>query len=360
MVAFTQKETAQILHQKHSDFQGTGFRFLIDPPTRKWHKEANTVPGISGMRVRHNGLNPDLDRKWTMEWLEFDSVIFGSTKARCRTRSDADAKNAPLVVMLGWHGAKARNVEKYAQVYEKMGFSSVSCTAPLHVTFGFETKQREYAQAIFGFVFEDDRLADGVNNGVVIHVFSNGGGFVLWRLQDMLSGSPRSAKSTIEPEWISRLRKGITVAALVFDSAPCYPHPEAGASAIIRGSQLPGPIRHLIAWVTVFLMGLAFKIFSGELPGPPYFRAMEELDLQCPEVYLYAKDDDLVDDLTPALINKKRERISQDSHGCFIEAHAFDNSNHVIMLRTHPEEYERIIRSVVDRSYHALRLRRQS
>ncbi len=125
-------------------------------------------------------------------------------------------------VCLGWLGAHERQLQRYADLHSNLGATRVL---------------RRVAPAFNQFVnhrglvlLAEDVLStlqhDHPHIPVIIHCFSNGGAFVLWKLRAALEEAPLRFPS-------------VHIAGVIFDSAPAFVTRTTAARAVTSGIQSP-------------------------------------------------------------------------------------------------------------------------
>jgi len=134
--------------------------------------------------------------------------------------SSPSSRSPPLSLLLGWYASTPKQVSKYAQIYNGLGFNTISLTLPHEAVFGNQESTRKLRDAVAVELesIVNDRTIVPPSSPIVMQVFSNGGAFGLLHLTPSLTPS------------IFHSLKGV-----VYDSAPCYLHAVAGARALSYG-----------------------------------------------------------------------------------------------------------------------------
>lgn len=247
---------------------------------------------------------------------------------------------APTVVLFGWFGAKLKHVGKYAQRWEALGCSTVCCVASTSVVFSLNHRNvPPFLLSVLSIVAADRRLLDG---GVVIQFFSNGGAVCAPVLSSLFAGKmgdfvPPDAQLTVRAVQNA-------LAAVVFDSAPCYMHEHMGADAFMLGLGVtPGTwLASLIRAVYMFWTWLQQACY-GDLTTQ-FWLGVRDADYGCPELYMYSTDDHLTDATRiEALILDRRATSKHAIHEMKV-----DSATHVKIMLRYPDEYRAQLEGVLD------------
>jgi len=171
---------------------------------------------------------------------------------------------------------------------------------------------------------------------IVVHMFSNGGTFLLEELQK---------KQQEQEEQSSMIR----FEYLFFDSCPCYLHMPWALSSRYWADAFPIP--GWSRWFRKFyLLGSSLSLglwcFSTASLGRSqvFWKAMQADSFFCNHlIYTYTTADVLtdaarIDDLI----------IQQRQKGKAVSVHRFEDSNHVRIDRDHPEEYHQAIDAALE------------
>jgi len=84
----------------------------------------------------------------------------------------------PVVLLLGWAGAKDQHLNKYANIYDSMGFHTIRFSPSNSLTFFERSKHKSYNFKLLDLMKNEYKLT---NNKIFIHSFSNAGGFILYQ-----------------------------------------------------------------------------------------------------------------------------------------------------------------------------------
>lgn len=247
-------------------------------------------------------------------------------------------KDTPKAVVLifGWLGAPLRHLNKYAQIYNSKGCSTVTGVADsLSIMVTNKKQLRSYAQIAAQEVAILIRET-GSKLPILVHVFSNGGTILLEQLEVMIcEGS--------DPN-IVLCGQCMKLGGQVFDSSPCYMHLCSGLKAIRTASP-----NCCVTWliVSIFLTYATFNTLLTTLlrtsnrPNE-FWTHLTKTDLATRQVYIYSPADELCDYIKlEELIQVRREM------GVQVMVHRFLHSGHVQHLRMYPEDYMRLMDKIL-------------
>jgi len=256
-----------------------------------------------------------------------------------------------VVLVLGFGGAQPRHVEKYAQLYNRKGCSTVSGTASNRSLFvdptGIDAFAQDAVREVATILREDDAAYPNASptraTPVVMHVMSNGGAFVVSRIGHMLDAPIDSSTPGTRGDlelFCTRLRAGCHI----FDSAPCYLDGKSCFNVI--KNLIPNPIvgipMALLFALTMYGHNAMSRIVGKPTFGELFWNALIE-DATCDlQAFLYSCKDDIADSMKiEELIRKRRER------GVNVMARHFSDSSHVQHLRLYGKEYSDFIETVL-------------
>lgn len=264
-----------------------------------------------------------------------------------RIQKSPTAASPPTVVLFGWLGAAHRNLDKYSALFSAMSYNTVQLIPPVSVVFAMkQRKTATFLLSVLRILAADLRLSNG---GLIFVLFSNGGAVCAPHLSNMFAGLyPDLIKADDEP--VVTLVKN-AIAAIIFDSSPCYMHVSLGAQAINEGMKVPSGILSAIV-VAVFTFLCFFqRLFFCNLPLV-FWEGLKNADYLCPEQYIYSSDDHLLD--TPALDALIQHR---KNNGKNVHVFKVNHADHVLILRHYPDKYLEVIRAVNERGVNPWRLR---
>jgi hypothetical protein len=241
-----------------------------------------------------------------------------------------EGKPKAIVLLFGWLGAQLRHVNKYAQIYTQKGCSVVTGVADSVSTMRNDTNTlNEFALEAATEAAKLMRSSGNTDTPVIVHVFSNGGAFVLERLECLM-------QSAIPGSDVAIVGNGIRLGGQVFDSAPGYLHLRAGLKAV--GTAAPN---FLIRWIIqlYFLLyivcGVLLSLVLGRSTRPiQFWNHMKDSTVARRQVYIYSTADELTDPVT------LRELIEyRCKKGIEVQSLEFTETHHVEHFRSHPKEY---------------------
>jgi hypothetical protein len=283
---------------------------------------------------------------------------------------------APTCLLLGWFGSSRRSLSKYANVYRAMGYNTVQTTAPPSVVFSLsQAAALPFLLSLFRVLAADPRLLAG---GLVIAPFSNGGAVVLPRLADLLGRAPPTSPTSALPPPAAAAAAAhgvpaVTVAelglhaddlpgiaairdhlaAVVFDSSPCYQHPEHAARALVGGLGIDS--RPWLSAAVAFVLRLGCRLqelLYGDVRGR-FWASVRSARYPCPELYMYSAADELLDEvaLDELVTHRKRAKLGD------VRVWRVEDSPHVQLFTTHRTTYSAKVRGVNEWGVNAWRER---
>ena len=168
-------------------------------------------------------------------------------------------------------------------------------------------------------------------NPILFHVFSNAGGILYKNIIDVLHSEPQFGK--------------LCVAGTIFDSAPACVNPSSGAKALMASQPNVNIfVRYLLALVfllnfsAVWLYGKVLSFFrpTYQAPHSDYWNSMKNDPSRWPQMYLFSRNDQIVPDTGIREITKHRRSL-----GVEVQEQCWDDSDHVMHFRLHPESYKK-------------------
>ncbi|PXF50004.1 Transmembrane protein 53 [Gracilariopsis chorda] len=256
--------------------------------------------------------------------------------------------SAPTVVVLGWLGASIKHLAKYAAVYESMSYNTVCLSCPPSVVFAMRPiASAKFLLSALRILAADDRLTAG---GLVFHKLSNAGATVSPHLSDFFAGASSDLVKPDDQVVVNKCKQAI--AAVVFDSAPAYMHTELGAGALIQALRVPPGVLSNIVAALYALYAWFQRIFVMDVPVF-FWQGVTNARYLCPEQYIYSAADRLLDSVSLEALIERRRGDGVDVRGVF----RVEDSDHVLILRKHPEKYTEIIRALNEWGVNAWRRR---
>lgn len=228
----------------------------------------------------------------------------------------------PVVVLLSWMGAQQKQLAKYSQFYENLGYE-------VHLVFNglltavLPRATREQAQKIEAFV-----ASQPAERPVFVHAFSIGTG-----VYGMLLDSLRD-----DLERLERFKE--RVAGVVFDSGPAPIFP----NDVAKGLHTVCPMISKAVWEPV--AGLFFRLTQARKAFGASEEALRKGQMDSPQLYFYSLDDKVIPNIHHAIeefIDKNRQR------GVEVYNKFWKNSTHASHLKIHPDEYLANLDSFVKR-----------
>lgn len=239
-----------------------------------------------------------------------------------------------VVLLFGWHGANLKHVLKYSELYKNCATITGVCH-PLAI-------MTKWHPAIDQFVTKGATEACKIlrDHGdseipIIVHCFSNGGGFCLERLR-ILSDRGEFMKKKLED---------FKIAAEIFDSAPAFMSFKTGVKAMYHGAP------NLIAFGLIFTAScismlaefVSSVVMRRDNSAVAYWKNMKECTNMCPQAFVFSAIDELTDcDKLDELIRHRKEKLKVD-----ITVLKFGDTAHVQHLRSHPKEYSKLIETML-------------
>eukprot|EP00565_Helicotheca_tamesis_P008245 CAMPEP_0185735590 /NCGR_PEP_ID=MMETSP1171-20130828/25696_1 /TAXON_ID=374046 /ORGANISM="Helicotheca tamensis, Strain CCMP826" /LENGTH=221 /DNA_ID=CAMNT_0028405953 /DNA_START=168 /DNA_END=833 /DNA_ORIENTATION=+ len=191
--------------------------------------------------------------------------------------------------------------------------------------------------------------SNGLNVPVILHYFSNGGAFVVERFGQMMK-EIKDGTSTLNSSTIRDLEaisdrvheKGFEI----LDSAPAYPHATTLYDVIETASpnKALGIIFKALFSVFYLINAIMIACGRGDNVEKVFWGNMIESDLCSRQVYIYSTIDKLTDYVKlEELIEARKKR------GVEVIVQKFNDSDHVLHMRKHPNIYEEVLDQVLKR-----------
>jgi hypothetical protein len=292
-----------------------------------------------------------------------------------------DASGAPrnaraIVVLIGWWGAKPEHLDKYASMYQEILPSAVivaGTASPLSILLKRDPQLREFArkglEAIASVLAEYENL----HLPVLVHVFSNGGGFVWHHMLDCLETQEDEAlmqfhplgtnqsMTTVDTEEtplhtntaLSLMRKNIR--GQIFDSSPAYPKFDNGIAAL-EGSGMVGNRLLMGLLKCMFVLFYVWESLWDRFNHRPhrlmqYWKDLIECDWDVSQGFIYSSVDRMVDPThLEEFIEARKQVLEQSDKLNAISVLKFEDSPHVLHYRYHPEEYKEFVERFLQRN----------
>jgi len=253
-----------------------------------------------------------------------------------------------IIVLIGWWGANSRHLNKYVELYHQdRNHSCITLSGIVDSrTLAFKNDRVLRNFAFQGLVEVSCLLQKYEELPIMIHLFSNGGGFVWEHMLQILKERPfeeiekRSRNHHPNLNLISKNLQG-----QIFDSAPAYPSVETFIAAL----KSSGTIRNFFLLKVVEVVALCLYhaenficnwIFRKENRLLAYWNTLlksSEL-FSRKQGFVYSSMDHVTD--VVHLENFIRCRKAQ---GTEVSVLKFDDSSHVLHYRNHPVEYKKFV-----------------
>lgn len=249
-------------------------------------------------------------------------------------QSSISPNNAPTTILIvGWMGSTNRNLSRYATKYNALYPAArlVVVTSALSDTAGFRallsrTELIQRAEVPVRALLADTKSGNG---RLLIHVFSNGGGFNLANMSktyERIAGVPLPARAVIfdslpgGDKFTNEFGRWVNAIAFALPSNP-----------VIRW-----PGRVLVALMVIALFGIpsVFGIENGATKARRELNDEKFLNAKAKRLYLYSEAD--------ALIGAKEVReyaVESAAKGWDVKTIDFRTSGHVRHAIVFPEKY---------------------
>eukprot|EP00979_Chaetoceros_neogracilis_P017451 scaffold10220_cov272-Chaetoceros_neogracile.AAC.32 len=251
-------------------------------------------------------------------------------------------EDKPLVIFAGWLGCQIKSLDRYAALYNSLGFKIMRVIAK-PATIVVASSENRYYTGLHGETM--DQLAMNViknaasltSSYIIFHVFSNGGCFLWESIRDILSEENLSAEAKILK---TRLQ------AVVFDSSPAYysENRELLKNALKYCSPSDSNIVHSYLQSRETSLGKEKCSQTRLQRARHYWDGMKNCSYPVHSLYICSKDDKL----TPfeELYDLIQHRESQ--HNSYIVEHCiFEDSAHCQHILKYPLEYKECILAFV-------------
>lgn len=257
-----------------------------------------------------------------------------------RLRVESNREGKLIVVLAGWLGCTQRILGKYADMYESLGYSTISIIAPPFVV--VEASMEEESRSMQKLAKELlHRLASQENErriNVVFHSFSNGGCFLYEQLRIILQkiGGIVVMKG-------SRRAVLISIIGAIFDSCPAYySGDQSDTEGLKRAMKYTSNFYQCSFWFQS-LFRTSFQNKKNIDRAKTYWNRMRNNCSLVPELYCYSD----VDDLAPPtkLLKLIEFRKKANPHVLSV---LFEHSSHCCHLFTQPYMYSLVVSSFVD------------
>ncbi len=323
--------------------------------------------------------------------------------------SNHPASTKAVVLIYGWLGSQPKHLLKYANLYIELGCAVVYDIAPVMALMAkldrpldaivLETVKKacEIIRDVEKQLDEegyssmkkkqDLKTQDGARGRilplgqckvpVIIHCFSNGGAFLSERLAFLVrttkakdsqkiatenggnrssllvpSLSSKNEKKQKKPTYVDESAENDlvflsdrfkTIGYEMYDSAPAYLSREASFTALETGVS-----NEAIKAIFKFLLVLFYNGYEmlnncqiGDHEDVKFWKSMIENDLCSRQAFIYSAMDKITDPVKVDELIEERKR-----RGVQVVSLKFDDSDHVMHLRQHPDEYKMFINQI--------------
>ena len=249
-----------------------------------------------------------------------------------RFKFDKPSGASALVVIAGWHGARDKNVQKYADEFHAWGVASLRTIMPGHLTFTPTNSGRATFTHELLTATRNVRDTHGLTNKPLYFMFMSNGGCWVWasmNIEGFLDGDFADL--------------GNDLSGVIFDSCPAYMTVEVGSNVLTLGMNFP--LRLLAKsgfYIAAGFMSLYSLITTGGLDATPpsiFWQAVRDAKRRSRELYIFSDTDLLCD------ADKLADLISERSaNGVETEFLRFKESRHCAHLRDQRERYVEALR----------------
>ncbi len=199
---------------------------------------------------------------------------------------------------------------------------TIRYTAPTGQVFGRGSRLPAIAQKLLDLVKEFNLE----NNPIVIHVFSNAGGFVYQQITDLLHDNKDYAE--------------LRMVGTIFDSCPVQRYALTGAKAFMQTLKVNIVFRYILGCLmflllaTLLVMNRIFCAVGSKYGKKEYWQSMKSDMARCPQLFLHSTADNLVPKVAVDEVMEARK-----ARGIKVLSVCWDDSPHVGHLRYHRESY---------------------
>ncbi|KAL0023096.1 hypothetical protein WJX77_000879 [Trebouxia sp. C0004] len=267
---------------------------------------------------RLSGVWQAKSRVWTRHsrWLTSDfnkqsTWLRALHKGSQATNKGSERPQKPLVILIGWLGAKERHFNKYAEMWQRMG----------HKTFGYQPPTHSIVLPPIGSARAAEFIRDvqsfqnlHLNQSVIYHIFSNAGFLFFGTVLRAIAAADALPSQQLTSDACSQQHNMLQpVKGLILDSAPCRLTPSISArgftAAVLSKPAESIQVQH------PHLVSAAQLLFTPVLHFPPIanrqnqiWQAWSKTAPLCPQLYLYSSADALI---PPAAVQQFQEMQKQ-------------------------------------------------
>jgi hypothetical protein len=258
----------------------------------------------------------------------------------------ADRKAPPraVVLLLGWWGAKSKQLAKYTKLYQDRNCLTVQAIAEKNAVLTHNNRSLDECALIAAdhIVKLLDEL-DDKKIPVIFHAFSNGGAYLIERLEVLIQEA-RDGKSRSESNR-TLLLLGARLQGQIFDSAPAYPTAQSAVramSSVFTSSIMRALISILVTSHYYYDM-ILHHVFGFPNGRKDFYEFMADSRMCLKQAYVYSAADDITDVTLLEELIASRRKITDD-----IVVKKFDDSLHVQHLRMHEVAYTQFVEQFLE------------
>ena len=269
----------------------------------------------------------------TQHSFEFDDLTLFN-KGECEPRA--------VVLLLGWWGAKTKHLSKYAEIYRQKHCFTVQAIGDKIAVLAHDNSSLD--DCICTAVQHMAKLLNAVENDipVIVHAFSNGGAYLLERLEKLILKA-RETKANADLILVGERMKG-----QIFDSSPVYPSVEAATKAMVP--VFPSKFMQMLIGTIFYINGalsLFFKFITGKKTYEEQFwEHMISTEMCKNQAYIYSTTDTITNVEHLECLIESREALSDSN----VRRLKFEDSQHVQHLRTHPNDYDKMVSEMIEKA----------
>jgi hypothetical protein len=286
---------------------------------------------------------------------------FLSSRRTAPSSQHSNNKKNPraLVVLIGWFGAQSKHLLKYADsLYHSNNITTIIVTTdPLSLMFRMDCALEHCARRVAEEVAQELDNNNNKDLPVFTHAFSNGGAFVVDRLEVLMEQAKRKKKKK-DHGGETDVSKNLLLLheawkGQIFDSAPAYISLTVG----FRVASTAFPDNFLMRWLGSFGF-VSMRLFQrakgmlGFVDGAEEFwNNMRNSSCCKHQLYIYSTADIVTDSSKlDELIACRRRRRKNDGDGLNIAVCRFEDSSHVQHFPKHPFEYKEAVEMFLERT----------
>ena len=233
----------------------------------------------------------------------------------------------PLVLVLGWAGSNDKNVFKYAQIYEKLGYHTIRIAPSTRLSVFQPHLHKEYAIKLLDLIKSKPNLND---SPIVVHTFSNAGTFFYRYVSEILNE---------ENNPYEYLKKNVKT--VIYDSGPGLTNNILQlihtTARLVESSVKSKILAYFItiAGILIFAIRRVFT-FSRESFFHKNINALKNDQFEIPILAFFSKADEMVEYTQTIDFFNQRQKLVPNLK---IETVLFDDSAHCMHYAKHRDVY---------------------